>query len=169
MNIVCVLTQMDGKFDAVAFNVGPNFVAVAYDDDEKVWEAVSKDALATRSEVTTDPPARGAVFVVLMGKTTSIQADGKKPKQGPAAYLRGLVHAFDKEVEMYGTYQPLRCPQGQEGFYGANYGTPPHPEVLPLALALAMTIHHHTTIHHRTPLLLTTTNSYYTTTTTTTN
>ena len=126
---------MDGNFDAVVFNVGTTFVAVAYDDQDKVWEAVSKDALAKRASAAMDTPSRGAVFAVLKGKT-----DGTEPRPAPAAYLRGLVYKFDKRIEMFGSYEPLRCPVGQEALHAAFYGKPPHSQVLALALSLALSL-----------------------------
>ena len=64
-----MLTQVDNEFGAVAFNVTASFVAVAYGDNKKVWEAISRDALASRASLATDMPTRGDVFVVAKGKT----------------------------------------------------------------------------------------------------
>ena len=131
---------MDGNFDAVVFNVGTTFVAVAYDDQDKVWEAVSKDALAKRASAAMDTPSRGAVFVVIKGKADVVSEDGTKARPAPAAYLRGLVYKFDKRFEMFGSYEPLRCPVGQEALHAAFYGKPPHSQVLALALSLALSL-----------------------------
>ena len=57
MCCACVLTQIDGQFGGVAFNVGATLVAVAYDDKDKPWEAISEDALASNPGVTSSEPS----------------------------------------------------------------------------------------------------------------
>ena len=129
MCCACVLTQIDGQFGGVAFNVGATLVAVAYDDKDKPWEAISKDALATRASLARNLPTRESVFVVPKGKAEVASEDGKR-RQAPAAYLRGCVFQYDKCFEMYWSYEPVGCPSGKEDSFAANYGKPPHADVL---------------------------------------
>ena len=123
-----LLTQVDGKFGAVVFNVGTNFIAVAYDDAGKVWEAFPRDELVKRASIALDMPSRDALFYVGMGKADVPM--GTKGRPAPASYYRGCVFPFDNNMEMYYSYEPVKCPPSMADVHKTNYGTPPHPEVL---------------------------------------